>query len=116
MQVGNFTTPAQYFHALRRQKKRAFRKPYIIMTPKSLLSRAEAVSDVEDFLDGTCFQEILPDVKEFDKPEAVERIIFCSGKVFYDLNQYRDEAGIENAAILRVEQLYPYRAASHELT
>ncbi len=108
MQVGNFTTPAQYFHALRRQKKRAFRKPYIIMTPKSLLSRAEAVSDVEDFLDGTCFQEILPDSKSFENPEAVERIVFCSGKVFYDLNQHREEAGIQNTAILRVEQLYPY--------
>ncbi len=108
MQVGNFTTPAQYFHALRRQKKRAFRKPYIIMTPKSLLSRAEAVSPIEDFLDGTCFQEILPDIKSFENPEKVERIIFCSGKVFYDLNQYRNETGIENAVILRVEQLYPY--------
>ena len=108
MQVGNFTTPAQYFHALRRQKKRAFRKPYIIMTPKSLLSRADAVSDMEDFLEGTCFQEILPDSKQFETPEKVERIVFCSGKVYYDLNQHRNEQGIENTAILRVEQLYPY--------
>lgn len=108
MQVGNFTTPAQYFHALRRQKKRAFRKPYIIMTPKSLLSRADAVSNIEDFLEGTCFQEILPDSKQFENPEKVDRIVFCSGKVFYDLNQHRTEQGIEDTAILRVEQLYPY--------
>ena len=108
MQVGNFTTPAQIFHALRRQKKRAFRKPFIIMTPKSLLSRAEAISPKEDFLDGTCFQEILPDIKSFDTPGTVERIVFCSGKVFYDLNQHRNENNIENTAILRVEQLYPF--------
>ena len=108
MQVGNFTTPAQYFHALRRQKKRGFRKPLILMTPKSLLSRPEAVSDVEEFLEGTCFQEILPDRKAFTNPEKVDRIVFCSGKVFYDLEQHRNEAGIEDTAIIRVEQLYPY--------
>ncbi|WP_018968759.1 2-oxoglutarate dehydrogenase E1 component [Rubritalea marina] len=108
MQVGNFTTPAQYFHALRRQKKRGFRKPLILMTPKSLLSRAEAVSPIEDFVEGTCFQEILPDDMVFENPEQVERIVLCSGKVFYDLAQHRDEAGITNTAILRVEQLYPY--------
>jgi 2-oxoglutarate dehydrogenase E1 component len=108
MQVGNFTTPANYFHALRRQKKRGFRKPLILMTPKSLLSRAEAVSDIEDFVSGTCFQEILPDDKEFANPEKVDRIVFCSGKVYYDLVQHREENGIEDTAILRVEQLYPY--------
>ncbi len=108
MQVGNFTTPAQYFHALRRQKNRAYRKPLILMTPKSLLSRAEAVSSLEDFLEGTCFQEILPDDMDFENPESVNRVIFCSGKVYYDLYAYRKELGIENAAILRVEQLYPY--------
>jgi 2-oxoglutarate dehydrogenase E1 component len=111
MQVGNFTTPAQIFHALRRQKMRSFSKPYIIMTPKSLLSRAEAVSPKEDFLDGTCFQEILPDIKSFDAPDKVERIVFCSGKVFYDLNQHRNEKEITNTAILRVEQLYPFNDA-----
>jgi len=108
MQVGNFTTPAQIFHALRRQKMRSFSKPYVIMTPKSLLSRAEAVSPKEDFLDGTCFQEILPDIKSFEDPAKVERIVFCSGKVFYDLNKHRYEKGINNTAILRIEQLYPF--------
>ncbi len=108
IQVGNFTTPAQFFHALRRQKKREFHKPLIVMTPKSMLSHPDAVSNIEDFLEGTCFQEILPDIKHFENPENVERVIFCSGKVFYDLNTYRNVAGIENTAIIRVEQIYPY--------
>ena len=108
MIVGNFTTPAQYFHALRRQKHRDFRKPLILMTPKSLLGRPEAVSSESDFLEGTCFQEILPDLKAFENPADVKRIIFCSGKVFYDLSAHRKEAGIEDAAIIRIEQLYPF--------
>ena len=106
--VGNFTTPAQYFHALRRQKHRDFRKPLVLMTPKSLLSRAEAVSQESDFLEGTCFQEILPDTKSFANPADVSRIIFCTGKVYYDLMAYRQEKGIEKAAIIRIEQLYPF--------
>jgi 2-oxoglutarate dehydrogenase E1 component len=106
--VGNFTTPAQYFHALRRQKLRDFRKPLILMTPKSLLGRPEAVSSEADFLEGTCFQEILPDLMTFDDPAQVKRIVFCSGKVFYDLAAHRKEAGIEDTAIIRIEQLYPF--------
>ena len=106
--VGNFTTPAQYFHALRRQKHREFRKPLVVMTPKSLLGRAEAVSQEADFLEGSCFQEILPDTKVFTKPADVKRIVFCSGKVYYDLMTHRQEKGIEDAAIVRVEQLYPF--------
>lgn len=106
--VGNFTTPAQYFHALRRQKHRDFRKPLVLMTPKSLLGRPEAVSHEVDFLEGTCFQEILPDTKVFNSPGNVSRVIFCSGKVYYDLMAHRQEKGIENAAIIRVEQLYPF--------
>lgn len=108
MIVGNFSTPAQYFHALRRQKHRDFRKPLILMTPKSLLGRPEAVSQESDFLEGTCFQEILPDTKVFANPADVERLIFCSGKVYYDLMAHRQEKGIENAAIIRIEQLYPF--------
>ncbi len=108
MIVGNFTTPAQYFHALRRQKHRPFRKPLVLMTPKSLLGRPEAVSAEADFLQGTCFQEILPDVMDFANPADVSRIVFCSGKVYYDLCEHRQAAGITNAAILRVEQLYPF--------
>jgi 2-oxoglutarate dehydrogenase E1 component len=108
MIVGNFTTPAQYFHALRRQKHRDFRKPLILMTPKSLLGRPEAVSQDFDFLEGTCFQEILPDTKIFANPADVSRVVFCSGKVYYDLMAHRQEKGIENAAIVRIEQLYPF--------
>ncbi len=106
--VGNFTTPAQYFHALRRQKRRDFRKPLILMTPKSLLGRPEAVSQESDFLEGSCFQEVLPDPNTFGNPESVDRIVFCSGKVYYDLAAHRQEKGIENAAIIRIEQLYPF--------
>jgi len=115
IQVANLTTPAQYFHVLRRQKKRSFRKPLILMTPKSLLSRPEAVSTAEDFLEGSCFQEILPDVVDFKKPNKVNRIIFCTGKVFYDLAKYRDDHKITNTAIIRVEQLYPLNTDMLEL-
>lgn len=108
MIVGNFTTPAQYFHALRRQKHRGFRKPLVLMTPKSLLGRPEAVSRVEDFLEGSCFQEVLPDPKEFATPANVDRVIFCTGKVFYDLLAHRQEKGSEDTAIIRIEQLYPF--------
>jgi 2-oxoglutarate dehydrogenase E1 component len=113
--VGNFTTPAQYFHALRRQKHRDFRKPLVLMTPKSLLSRPEAVSSESDFQEGTCFQEILPDTKFFDQPNEVNRIIFCSGKVYYDLMAHRQTEGIEVTAIIRIEQLYPFHREMVEL-
>ncbi len=115
MIVGNLTTPAQYFHALRRQKRRDFRKPLVLMTPKSLLGRAEAVSREEDFLEGACFQEVLPDPKIFANPADVSRLIFCSGKVFYDLAAYRQEHGIEDTAIIRIEQLYPFHREMLEL-
>ncbi len=108
MIVGNFSTPAQYFHALRRQKMRPFRKPLVLMTPKSLLTRPEAVSTEADFLEGSCFQEVLPDPMEFPDPMQVNRVVFCSGKVYYDLAAYRQEQGITNTAILRIEQLYPF--------
>ncbi len=108
MIVGNFTTPAQYFHALRRQKHREFRKPLVLMTPKSLLGRPEAVSSIDDFLEGNCFQEVLPDAKGFTDPSKVSRVIFCTGKVYYDLAALRQEKGIEDAAIIRIEQLYPF--------
>ena len=108
MIVGNFTTPAQYFHALRRQKLRNFRKPLILMTPKSLLTKPEAVSTLADLGDGTSFHEVIGDAEMEQKPEEVERVIFCSGKVYYDLVEYRKTAGINNAAIVRVEQVYPY--------
>ncbi|HVU38904.1 MAG TPA: 2-oxoglutarate dehydrogenase E1 component [Opitutales bacterium] len=103
IQVCNLTTPAQYFHALRRQMKRDFRKPLIIMSPKSLLRHKECVSRVSDFTDGR-FQEILDDPVT---TQGAKRLIFCSGKVYYDLHSCRVHNNIRNTAILRVEQFYP---------
>ena len=109
MTVANLTTPAQYFHVLRRQKHRDFLKPLVLMTPKSLLTRPEAVSREEEFLEGESFREVLPDAKISESMlNDVERVIFCTGKIYYDLVQYRKEQGINNAAIIRVEQLYPF--------
>ena len=109
MIVANLSTPAQYFHALRRQKHRSFLKPLVLMTPKSLLTRPEAVSREEDFLEDECFREVLqdPQIEELN-PEKVERVVFCSGKVYYDLIQYRKENELNQTAIIRVEQLYPF--------
>ena len=105
MQVCNLTTPAQYFHALRRQTHQGFRKPLVIMTPKSLLTHEQAVSKTEDFTDSR-FYEILAD--EQAAPKKVERVIYCSGKVYYDLLKYREENKLtDKAAIIRLEQLYP---------
>jgi 2-oxoglutarate dehydrogenase E1 component len=103
IQVVNVTTPAQYFHLLRRQVKRDFRKPLIVMSPKSLLRHPGAVSRITDFTGGG-FQEIL---EEAAPPANPTRIILCSGKVYYDLCDYRDKNAIKDAVIVRVEQLYP---------
>ncbi len=108
MQVCNLTKPAQYFHLLRRQVKREFRKPLVLMTPKSLLRHPEAVSSEPDFTEGSQFQEILNDEQLVDRPERVTRLIFCSGKVYYDLLSYRNEHKLKNVALIRVEQLYPF--------
>ena len=105
MQVCNLTTPAQYFHVLRRQVRRDFRKPLIIMTPKSLLRNERAISPVEEFTASAFHQVLGPTLS--DSPEKVERVIFCSGKVYYDLLAYQEEHQIKNAALVRVEQLYP---------
>ena len=105
MQVCNLTTPAQYFHALRRQMHRKYRKPLIIMTPKSLLTHEQAVSNEGDFTNSRFF-EIIGDTEASAK--KVERVIFCSGKVYYDLVKYRQENNLKDvAAIIRIEQLYP---------
>ncbi len=105
IQVCNLTTAAQYFHALRRQMKRDFIKPLIIMTPKSLLRSELASSRTEDFTSGS-FSEILP-APEVAAPEKIERVILCSGKVYYDLLSHRAQEKITTAAIVRLEQLYP---------
>jgi 2-oxoglutarate dehydrogenase E1 component len=105
IQVCNLTTSAQYFHVLRRQMKRNFVKPLIIMTPKSLLRADFASSRAEEFTSGG-FEEILGSPK-VGPAEKMERVILCSGKVYYDLLNYRDAQKIDNAAIIRIEQLYP---------
>jgi 2-oxoglutarate dehydrogenase E1 component len=109
IQVCNLTTAAQYFHLLRRQMKRDFIKPLIIMTPKSLLRAEFASSPAQEFLTGR-FEEILVG-PEVGSAKTTTRIILCSGKVYYDLLKHRDEHKIDNAAIIRVEQLYPLAEA-----
>ena len=105
MQVCNLTTPAQYFHALRRQIHRDYRKPLVIMTPKSLLRHPAAVSTEDDFTRGR-FYAILADQLPADHA-TVQRVILCSGKVYYDLLAEKEKRGAADAVIVRVEQLYP---------
>ncbi len=111
-QVCNITTPANYFHALRRQIRRNFRKPLVIMTPKSLLRHKRAVSTLEEFGPGTSFNRILPETGKLVMRTKVQRIILCSGKVYYDLLAAREEMNISNVALIRVEQLYPFPEVS----
>lgn len=106
MEVVNCTTPANYFHALRRQMHRNYRKPLIIMTPKSLLRHKLATSALNDLDLGTHFLKIIPD--SFSPSSGFQRVILCSGKVYYDLLEKREAEGIIDIAIIRVEQLYPF--------
>ncbi len=106
MQVCNATTPAQYFHLLRRQIKRRIMKPLVIMSPKSLLRLHEAQSPKEEFINGW-FNEVLDD-KTIEDKNSVKRIILCTGKVYYDLARFRTDHKITDTAIIRIEQLYPY--------
>jgi 2-oxoglutarate dehydrogenase E1 component len=113
MQVCNVTTPSQYFHLLRRQMyggpdRRGMRKPLVIFTPKSLLRHPKAVSKLEDFTHGG-FTEIVGDSVEND-PGQVSRVVFCSGKLYYDLAAAREDRKAEHVALARVEQLYPFAA------
>ncbi len=110
MQVTNITTPANYFHVLRRQMCRDFRKPLINMSPKSLLRHKLAVSDLADFGPGTAFHRVLwdNDRDTLAKPKDIKRIVLCTGKVYYDLLAERRERKIDNVMLLRVEQLYPF--------
>jgi 2-oxoglutarate dehydrogenase E1 component len=100
------STPAQMFHVLRRQMIRPLRKPLILMSPKSLLRHKESTSSLEDLADGR-FQPIIPETQKLD-PQNVRRMIACCGKVYYDLLAYRREHKIEDVAIIRIEQLYPF--------
>jgi 2-oxoglutarate dehydrogenase E1 component len=105
IQVCNLTTPGQYFHVLRRQVRRDFRKPLVIMTPKSLLRNERATSRIEDFTQ-SAFQPVLGPTL-LGEANKVNRIIFCSGKVYYDLIGYMESNGVGDTALVRVEQLYP---------
>jgi 2-oxoglutarate dehydrogenase E1 component len=110
MQVVNCTTPANYFHALRRQVKRKFRKPLIVMTPKSLLRHKLAVSTLDDMAKGTSFQRVIPETQKIAKDDKIRRAVITSGKVYYDLFEGRAERKIDDVAIIRLEQYYPFPA------
>jgi 2-oxoglutarate dehydrogenase E1 component len=125
-QIANCTTPANYFHILRRQLHRQFRKPLVLMTPKSLLRHKRVVSSLAQFGRGTTFHRLLWDDAQFlpDQPiklvpdPEIRRVVLCSGKVYYDLYEEREKRGINDVYFLRVEQLYPFpaRALIQELT
>jgi 2-oxoglutarate dehydrogenase E1 component len=105
-QVCNVTTPAQFFHMVRRQMHRSFRKPLIVMTPKSLLRHPQATSSVDDLIKGS-FREVLFDRAGFDRTRAT-RLVLCSGKVYYDLLARRDGEEVSHVSVARLEQLYPF--------
>ena len=101
-------TPANYFHALRRQLKRNFRKPLAIMTPKSLLRHKLAVSPLADMAEGSRFQFVIPETDAIAEPAVVKRVVICTGKVYYDLLAERRDKGVQDVAIIRLEQMYPF--------
>jgi 2-oxoglutarate dehydrogenase E1 component len=107
-QVVNCTTPANYFHALRRQVGRNFRKPLIVMTPKSLLRHKAAVSPLKEFGPGSSFHRVLPEAEKLVAAAKVRRVVLCSGKVYYDLLADREARKIDDVALIRLEQLYPF--------
>ena len=108
MQVVNCTTPANYFHVLRRQVQRDFRKPLIIMTPKSLLRHKRCVSLLEAMGPGTSFHRVMHDMKPLCNDDKVQKVILCSGKIYYELFQERARLKLKNIFLLRLEQLYPF--------
>ncbi|NVO56557.1 2-oxoglutarate dehydrogenase E1 component [Rhodobacteraceae bacterium B1Z28] len=117
--VANCTTPANYFHILRRQLHRTFRKPLILVTPKSLLRHKMAISTAEDFTTGSSFHRVLWDDAQkgnsdttLVKDDKIKRVVMCSGKVYYDLLEERDARGIDDVYLLRIEQYYPFPAHS----
>ena len=117
-QIANCTTPANYFHILRRQLHRPFRKPLVLMTPKSLLRHKRVVSNLEQFGPGSSFHRLLWDDAQFLPDQAIKlvpddkirRVVLCSGKVYYDLYDEREKRGVDDVYLLRMEQLYPFPA------
>jgi 2-oxoglutarate dehydrogenase E1 component len=125
MQVANCTTPANYFHILRRQLKRNFRKPLVLMTPKSLLRHRRAVSRLDEMGPDTSFHrllwddaQVLPEKIKLVADDRIRRVVVCSGKVYYDLYEEREKRGIDDIYLLRIEQLYPFptKALMQELS
>jgi len=114
----NCSTPANYFHALRRQIQRNFRKPLLIATPKSLLKHRLCVSPESDFLEGSKFERVIPAVEPKCSAENVKRHIFCSGRIYYDLITELDQRGVEDVAVSRLEQIapFPFDAVQKELS
>ncbi|MBW6401213.1 2-oxoglutarate dehydrogenase E1 component [Roseomonas sp. HJA6] len=110
MRVCNFTTPANYFHALRRQLKANYRKPLVLMTPKSLLRHKLAISSLAEFGPGSAFHYVIPEIDAIAPEEKVNRVVLCTGKVYYDLLQERRDKGVTDVAIVRVEQMHPFPA------
>lgn len=105
MQIVNCTTPANFFHVLRRQLHRPYRKPLIVLTPKSLLRHKRVVSELKAFELGSHFLPIIPDDLP---PDSIKRMILCSGKVYYDLLEAREAKEIQDVGIVRLEELYPF--------
>jgi 2-oxoglutarate dehydrogenase E1 component len=118
MQVVNCTTPANYFHVLRRQLNRDFRKPLIVMTPKSLLRHKLCVSSFAEMGPGTTFHRVMYDNEVLCDDKDVRRVVLCTGKVYYDLYEERAKRGIKDVFFLRLEQIYPFprKALLHELS
>jgi len=117
--VANCTTPANYFHILRRQLHRTYRKPLIMMTPKSLLRHRLCVSKTEEFTTGSSFHRVLWDDAQYGNSDTelvaddkIKRVVLCSGKVYFDLLEERDERGIDDVYLMRIEQFYPFPAQS----
>jgi 2-oxoglutarate dehydrogenase E1 component len=101
------STAGQFFHMIRRQVERPMRKPLIVMTPKSLLRKKEATTQLTELAEGTSFQNIFPEVEKLPA-KKVKRIVFCSGKVYYDIAAERAKRSMDEVAIVRIEQLYPF--------
>lgn len=108
MQVTNVTTPANYFHMLRRQVRRTFRKPLVVMTPKSLLRHKQCVSRLDEMAVGTRFRRVIGETAALKPDHEIKRVVLCSGKVYYDLIAERETRGIDDVAVVRVEQFYPW--------
>ena len=110
-QIVNCTTPGNYFHVLRRQIRRDFRKPLIVMSPKRLLRLREAVSNIDDFSSDKKFRTVILDEDDkINPPEKIDKLILCSGQLYYDLIKARSDMKKKNIAIMRVEQLAPFPA------